>query len=548
MAKAFLCDIASIPEAIGYVKGHLEEENHAREAISKTLLRLEEVIRAIIGKAAGPDERYLIYFARKYGFMGKTSVVVKCRGTIVTLDDVIPEFEFDGLAPEVVEILNKRMKPLTSQGIVLHHRLGINTAAVEVGAGRVSRVVLNLMTLVSGLLIGILLRVLLPEAAVSFVAAEIFGSITTIFFNLLKMIIAPLVFFSIVTSFSGFTDIGELGKIGARTVALFVFFSVLGLLTAYGVFSLMPSGSPELQRMLDVSAPAVTAAESTSSLAWQNTKAFLLSIFPPNLLGAFVENNVLGVIFIAVLSGIAISRLQPEKAAAINRALDICNEFITKLTAVITGLMPVLIFCCIGKLVMTVDMSLFGTLAMYLVTIVIGFALMVLFYMLAMFVCGIDPFAFLKGFSPALFTAFTLASSTATVPTSLDCCVNRLKLPRAITYFVIPLGATINMSGSCIMLMISCLYLAHVFCIEVTFSMVLPVMFMLLLLSMAAPGVPGSMVIMLATALPLLGVPAEATGLVVCFSALVGMLMVPVNSMGDAVTAVIVSKGRSGKE
>ena len=547
MAKSFACNLSSIPDAVDYVKKYLEAKEVRRDITSKSLLRLEDVINGIIIKANDPNEKFVIFFFRKFWFFGKIRIVIKCRGSILTVDDVIPKYDFGGLDPEAVQVLNKRIKPLVSTGLTLRHRLNVNTAIMEVGTGKVSSLTVKLLTMLGGILLGIILRLVLPENAASFFASEIFGTVVTVFFNLLKMIVAPLVFFSIITSVSGFTDIGELGSIGIKTVALFVFFSVIGLLLAYGVFTVMPSGDPAIQTMIDSHA-AVEAVESTSSLAWQNTKSFLLSIFPANLLGAFVDNNVLGVIFIALLIGISMGKMQPEKALAVNKAIDAGNELIMKLTSIITGTMPILIFCSLGKLAMSINIALLGTLGKYVGAILIGFGLMVLFYMLAMLVCGIDPIEFLKGFAPSIFTGFTLASSAATVPVSLYCCVNKLRLPKTIAYFVIPLGSTINMNGSCIMLLISCLFLTKVFCIDVTFTMMIPAMLMLLLLAMAAPGVPGSMVIMLATVLPVIGVPAEAASVTVWFSALIGMFMVPVNSMGDAVTAVIINKWQSKKE
>ena len=547
MAKTFPCTMTSIPAAVDFVKEYLEGKNFSREAVSKTLLRLEDVVYGLIGKANDPKEKFAVLFLRKYGFGGKTRVIIRCRGSLLTVNEVVQPFDFEGLGDEAVQIMNKRMLPFLARGLILRYRFGINTAILEVGKGRVSRLARNLLIMLGGVAAGILLRLLLPENAASFFAAEIFGTVTTVFFNLLKMIVAPLVFFSILTSISGFTDLGGIGNISVKTVGLFVFFSLAALLIGYGVFTVMPSGDPAIQAMLDCPS-AAAAAESTSSLAWQNTKSFLLSIFPSNLLGAFVENNVLAVIFIALLTGTAVAKLRPENAGAVTKAIDAGSELIAKLTASITGTMPVLIFCSLGKLAMTVNVSLLGTLAKYLGAVAIGFALMVGFYLLALLVCGINPLEFLKGYSPAIFTAFTLASSAATVPVSLDCCVKNLKLPKSITYFVIPLGSTINMSGSCIMLLISCLFLAKVFCVEVTFTMMIPVMLMLLLLSMAAPGVPGSMVIMLASVLPVINVPAEAANVTVWFSALIGMMMVPVNSMGDAVTAMIVSKWQGKKK
>ena len=205
------------------------------------------------------------------------------------------------------------------------------------------------------------------------------------------------------------------------------------------------------------------------------------------------------------------------------------------------SMMPVVVFCSMARIAINLDLNKAADLLLYLGDLLIGFAVMFVVFTITLLLGKIDPLRFFKDFEPTLFTAFTIANSTAVIPTSLDCC-NKAGISKKVSNFVIPLGATINMNGSCIVLIVTCLFIAKCYNVAITPNTLLLLTFMILLFSMAAPGVPGSLIVMLASLLGILDIPADATNLIIGISTLVGMFMVPVNSVGDALVSVLINK------
>lgn len=535
--KSFPCETESIPKAVKYVREILMERKIERPLITKAMLKLEDTVNGLIIKAAGPDEEFTVQISGRTG--RKLLIIVKCAGEQLNMEDILQVFEYDSYGSEIGTVMREKLLPIYSKGISLKYKYGVNTAVINVLERRISRLAVNFILMFTAVLLGIAVRLLLPAGIEDILANGIFGIVVTIFFNLLKMIVAPLVFVSIISSIIGFGDLKELGRISGRTIGLFVFFSVIALIVGTLVFTVCPAGDSSLINMVETGPDAGTAA-SVSAL--ESLKNMLIGIFPSNMLAPFVNNDVLAVIFLAVIFGICISRMQSDHQEKMVNAIDIFSDLIYRVTGAIIRLMPVMIFCSMAKLALTINVKQMESYAVFLADMAAGSLIMMMVFAAALKLQGNSPAEFFKGYAPALATAFTTASSSATMTVSLKCCKENLKVPDIITYFVIPLGSTINMNGSCIVLTINVLFLARSYGVALTPSVLIPAMIMILLFSMAAPGVPGSLTIMLAAVLPLLDIPGEAANLTIGFAAIMGMLLVPVNSTGDATVALMNKK------
>ena len=405
---------------------------------------------------------------------------------------------------------------------------------------KLGRLQINFICLLCGLAAGCLVRLVLSPEISGFFATQICGSIVTIFFNLLKMLIVPIVFCSMALSVGDFSGITQLGRIGIKTLLYFVAFSCIGILIGFGIFQLIPCGSGALLDMVDL-VDATPNQVSTAATVWENIKQFVLAIFPANIVSAWMNNEILAVIFMAILFGSAASKLEKATKDRIISAFKTANELICKITTMVMKMMPVVVFCSMVRIAINLDLDKAADLLLYFGDLLIGFAVMFVVFTIALLLGKIDPLQFFKDFEPTLFTAFTIASSTAVIPTSLECC-NKAGISKKVSNFVIPLGATINMNGSCIVLIVTCLFIANCYNVAITPNTLLLLAFMILLFSMAAPGVPGSLIVMLASLLGILDIPADATNLIIGISTLVGMFMVPVNSVGDALVSVLINK------
>lgn len=538
--KVYLCNKENIPKAVNFVNELLTRENIVSKERTATLLKLENALECVVRKSDQEKDEFSV---RVVKLLFHFRIIVSFKGDEITVQEIVPDMGLDDLNEMTADILRSKLLPILSENIRAQYRYGTNRITVSVSRKKMNRIVRNMLCMLLGILAGLLFKTVLPKSISVFVANELLGTVITAFFNLLKMIVAPLVFFSIVSGISGFGDTRELGKISAKTIAYFVVFSIVGLLIGLGVFAIFPSGSTSIMELVSYDANKATMQVT----AWQSFKDLVLSFFPSNLLGAFVNNEILAVIFLAILFGICTGRMRSEYVEPLTRASAMLNDLMCKLAELIVSVMPFIIFCSMAKTMITIEFSSAAVLLKLLLSFFVGVLLMMIVYCIVLALNGISPAVFFKGYAPAILSGFTLASSSATVPVSLDCCTNNLKIPPMITYFVIPLGSTINMNGSCILLTLICLFTAKVFGITPTVSMMIPVLSMILLLSMAAPGVPGSLIIMLASILPMLGIPSEAAQLSICISPFVGMLLVPVNCTGDAVTAMLIHKSRMKK-
>ena len=405
---------------------------------------------------------------------------------------------------------------------------------------RLGKLQINFICLLCGLAAGYLVRLVFSQEIGAFIATQLCGTVVTIFFNLLKMLIVPIVFCSMALSVGDFSDITQLGKVGVKTFLYFVVFSCVGILVGYGVFRLIPCGSSALLDMMDL-VDATPDTVSTASTVWENIRTFILAIFPSNIVTAWMNNEILAVIFMAILFGTAAARLGETEKGKIVGFFKTANSLICRITTMVMSMMPVVVFCSMVRIAINLDLNKATDLLLYLGDLLIGFALMFAVFTLALALGRIDPLKFFRDFEPTLFTAFSIASSTAVIPTSLECC-NRAGISKKVSNFVIPLGATINMNGSCIVLIVTCLFMARCYNVAITPNTLLLLALMILLFSMAAPGVPGSLIVMLASLLGILDIPADATDLIIGISTLVGMFMVPVNSIGDALVSALIDK------
>ena len=218
------------------------------------------------------------------------------------------------------------------------------------------------------------------------------------------------------------------------------------------------------------------------------------------------------------------------------------NGLMSKITAVIISFMPIAVLCSMTKMIVTIDMSNIMSVFAWVPVCYLGHFMMIAVYMLLMVVLtGLNPLKFLKKFSGVMLTGFSTASSNATMPSSMKACDEKLGIASRIYSFSIPLGATINMDGSCVTLIITVFYMARIFGVEINGSELFTIFMMIMVLSMGAPGVPGGNLICISILLPCIGIPSDAIGIIMGVYSLVGMSQTMTNVTGDAIVTTIIA-------
>ena len=420
----------------------------------------------------------------------------------------------------------------------LRHRQGANYATIAVSRSAYRQLIMTLCALAAGMAAGLIMKAVLPAGLCTAVSANVFSPVSSMFLNALKKIVGPLVLFSIASSVADFEDIRALGRVVGRVIGGYMISSVLAIMVGILVWHVFPIGNPALQGAVDASAATgITSQEVTVSL-----KDTITGIIPQDIVSPFLNSNMLQIIFISVLIGIAAGVLS-GKLQVMKSFLTDAYLLFTKITGMIIGVMPVAIFCSMTKMVLAMNPETLISVFTWIPVCYAGCLVMMAVYGLLILVFGrLNPLTFYRKYYPVMLTAYTFASSNAVLPTSMDHCEKSLGISRRVYSISLPLGATINMDGSCVILCISALFMAKIFEVPVTSSLIATLALSVFVLSIGAPGVPGAALVCLSILLPQVGVPSEAISLVMGMYSLVGMILVCTNVTGDAAVTLITAK------
>ena len=370
------------------------------------------------------------------------------------------------------------------------------------------------------------------DLAVSYVKP--FG---TIFLNLIKFIVVPIVLSSIIVGVISMKDIRKVGSVGGKTVLYYMTTTAF----AIGIGLIMANVFKGFFQILETTDLTYEVASQT------NFMDTLVGIFPSNIIDPMLNANMLQVIVIALLFGFGII-LAGEKGEPLAQVITSLSDVSMVIMELILKLSPIGVFCLITPVVAENGPKILGSLAMVLLTAYISYALhAIVVYSTTVKVLGkVSPLTFFKTMAPAMAFAFSSASSVGTLPLNLEC-TQKLGAKKDVASFVLPLGATINMDGTAIYQGVCSVFIAACFGIDLTLSQMMTIVLTATLASIGTAGVPGSGMIMLAMVLQSVGLPVEGIALVAGVDRIFDMGRTVVNITGDAACSVIVSNSEDKK-
>lgn len=384
--------------------------------------------------------------------------------------------------------------------------------------------------LVAGILVGLLFMGN-PEAAEKYIKP--FG---TLFMNLIKFIVVPIVLFSIMAGVISLGDIRKVGSIGLKTIVYYICTTCVAVIIGLVLANLFKGSFMQI---------------STTGLEYSAKKApsfveTIINIFPRNIIEPMSSATMLQVIVIALLFGFG-TIMAGEKGVHFGNFVRSINEVSMQIMSFIIKLSPIGVFCLIVPVIARNGPSVLGSMAMVLLVAYIGyiFHAVVIYSLSLKTLAGIGPVAFFKGMMPAIIMAFSSASSVGTLPLNMEC-TQKLGAKKEVASFVLPLGATINMDGTAIYQGVCTIFIACCFGIQLTLSQQLTVILTATLASIGTAGVPGAGMIMLAMVLQSVGLPTEGIALVAGIDRIFDMGRTTVNITGDAACTLVVSKMEGG--
>ena len=304
------------------------------------------------------------------------------------------------------------------------------------------------ISLLAGALFGVILCYLVPKSSIKddVIVEGILYVIGQGFIRLMKMLVVPLVFCSIVCGSMSIGDTKKLGTVGVRTLVFYLFTTAVAVTVALSVGNLINPG-----KGLDMSSIQQNAAEVESMKATTLTET-LLNIIPDNPLNALANGTMLQIIVFALIVGVILAKLG-ERTETVSNFFSQFNDIMMEMTMMVMGLAPIGVFCLIARTFANIGFSAFIPLAKYMIGVLLALALQcfVVYLGLLKGFTGLNPFKFIKKFFPVMAFAFSTATSNATIPLSIDTLSKKMGVSKKISSFTIPLGATINMDGTAIM-------------------------------------------------------------------------------------------------
>jgi Na+/H+-dicarboxylate symporter len=360
-----------------------------------------------------------------------------------------------------------------------------------------------------------------------------------IFISLLKLMVVPLVFFSLTSGVSSLDQNLSLGRIAGKTLGLYLTTTAIAITIGLTIAVLFnPGNNLDLETSISLSIP-----ESP------NIKDIILGIIPSNPIKAMADGNMLQIIVFSILLGIAIRSLG-DSVKIIKDTVNSITEIVLKLVMFIINIAPYGVFCLMSVLFAEKGLTVLGDLSFYFFIVVSALLLhgFLTYSLLLILFVKINPLKFYNKIKSLMLFAFSTSSSNATIPVTLRTVIDDIGVNRKIASFTVPLGATINMDGTAIMQGVATVFIANAYSIDLLFVDYLMVILTATLASIGTAGVPGVGLIMLAMVLNQVGLPVEGIALIIGVDRLLDMLRTVVNVTGDSTVSTIVANSENQLE
>ena len=384
------------------------------------------------------------------------------------------------------------------------------------------------------LILAVIVGVIAGPDSVPFIKWWI-APIGTMFINLIKMMIVPVVFTSLIVGMTSIGDTKKLGRIGVKTVAIYLVTTAIAILIGFAVAGFI---HPGLGMSLPTDAAEVKVKEAPSIMQ------VLVAMIPANPIASMAKADILPTIVFSLFIGVGIIQVGGQRAQTIINFFDACAEVCYKVIAMIMAFSPIGVLCLLLPVVAANGPSVLLPLLAVIACMAIGCVIHAVgvYSMLARVWGGHTPLAFFKGMSEAMLIAFSTCSSAGTLPVNMKNTQEKLGVSREVTSFVLPLGATINMDGTAVYMGICSLFIANVFGINLDFGQMAMIVLTGTLASIGTAGVPGAGLIMLAMVLQSVGLPLEGLALVAGIDRILDMFRTCLNITGDAAVACVINE------
>ena len=532
MLKAVIpAQIMSISEGIDFIEKSLREYDFNSKYVHEAMLLSEESMVRLIQHAPASGTIH-IHIKKQRGL---ASITLSAPGPDMTQDAESIEIgvdtdELDRNSESAIRgILMKAY-----QDKIHYTRKGkYNFMKITVGSPERVLAIHTVQALVIAAVVGLIFRYALPLNVKAVLDAYLFLPIQTMFVNFLMLVTAPAVFFSIVSAVARYASFSDPGKVSVKIIIGYVLTSVFAVFIGISAFAVITPGVPgELSALVGKS----VTAQQTDFLK------MLTDIIPTNIVNPFLENNVLQLIFVAIVCGIAMGRIG-DYVSPLRMIFSAMDTLFSKIIGIVAKCVPIACFAATTSFMMTIDLHVLLSLAAMLGTLVAALVVIGLVYMLIVLAVGrVNPVMFLRKCMPIMHEAFLAGSSVGAIPKTVRTCKNSLGISPKICSFSIPFGAIVNVDGNCIYLAVAGLFIARICGVDFFGTQLIPIMITVFVLSLGAPIAPGTVNVCLTVLLGQMGVSLSAISIIIGINAIAEMMLAASNVIGDVAVSLAVAK------
>lgn len=375
---------------------------------------------------------------------------------------------------------------------------------------------------------------------------SLISSMGTIFVRLLKMVIVPLIFASIVTGVSGISDGKSLGRLGGKTLLYYAFTSLFAILVGLTLTNVVQPG-------IGANLPVSDGFDASKLNTPGSPADILIRMIPLNPIQAASSGDMLGIIFFAIFLGVVITKLDFEVANPLKSFFNSVFQAIMVMTEMVIKVAPLGVLGLITKVVANTGFGIFSVVGKYMMTIALGLSIHLLIILPLIFfaLTRINPLKHFKAMASAMATAFSTSSSNATLPVTMRCVEENAGVSNKVSSFVLPMGATVNMDGTALYECAGVLFISQVLGIELTFSQQFIVVLTALLASIGAAGIPSAGLVMIFIVTQAVGFRDEDVALIIGTMLAVDrpldMLRTMVNISSDSIGAAVIAQSEGEK-
>ncbi|MDX2464205.1 MAG: dicarboxylate/amino acid:cation symporter [Porticoccus sp.] len=382
---------------------------------------------------------------------------------------------------------------------------------------------------------------------------DIFGFIGTLFLNALKMIIVPLVMSSIIVGMAGLGDSDNLGRLSTKTLSFYMLTSLSSIIVGLIMVNLIMPGVIDGEAAggrLNLSSPDAVSEQlaRVEGRGAGDIASVFVRMIPPNVVKAAADGQMLGLIFFSLLFGVFMTRITKEYSQTMLGFWNGVYETMMAVTMFIMKFAPIGVFGLVAKTVAATGFDAFQPLLIFFATVVLALAFHVFVTLsLILRLSGVNPLKHYRAMFPALLTAFSTASSSGTLPITIECVEKNAGVSNRTTSFVLPLGATINMDGTALYECVAAMFIAQAYGLDLSLATQFTIVLVALLTSIGVAGIPAASLVAITVILGVVGLPLEGIGMLLVTDRILDMLRTAVNVFSDSCGAVVIARSEGEK-